>query len=105
MPRGPIGASSSELGGNDKSASHATGLAGTETFKTKCGQDFPRVSVVESYPGRVMTKAMGILAAPKPKPLTAKRPGGPVLAIIASAGQGVAELHHFPRRRPCNPFR
>jgi hypothetical protein len=54
------------VGGNDKSASHATRLAGTENFKTKYGPDFPRVSIVESHPGRVMTEgqleAMGLLA-------------------------------------------
>ena len=29
------------VGGNDKSASHATRLAGTENFKVKYGPDFP----------------------------------------------------------------
>jgi len=55
------------VGGNDKSASHATRLAGTENFKTAYGPDFPVVSIVETHPGRVMTKeqleAMGLLAA------------------------------------------
>jgi hypothetical protein len=56
---------------NDKSASHATRLAGTENFKTKYGPDFPMVSIVEAYPGRVMTPAqlesLGLLAAPEPE--------------------------------------
>jgi hypothetical protein len=54
------------VGGNDRSASHATRLAGTENFKAKYGPDFPVVSIVEAHPGRVMTKeqleAMGLLA-------------------------------------------
>ncbi len=41
------------LGGNDKSASHATRVAGTENFKTKYYPDFPIVTIVETHPGRV----------------------------------------------------
>jgi hypothetical protein len=56
---------------NDKSASHATRLAGTENFKTEYGPDFPMVSIVEAHPGRVMTPAqlefLGLLAAPEPE--------------------------------------
>jgi hypothetical protein len=56
---------------NDKSASHATRLAGTENFKTKYGPDYPMVSIVEAHPGRVMTPAqletLGLLAAPEPE--------------------------------------
>jgi hypothetical protein len=43
------------VGGNDKSASHATRVAGTENFKTKYAPEFPTVSIVETHPGRVMT--------------------------------------------------
>jgi hypothetical protein len=69
------------VGGNDKSASHATRLAGTENFKTKYGPDFPKVSIVEAYPGRVITKeqleAMGLLAAPEAETTSAPRRTGP----------------------------
>ncbi len=54
------------VGGNDKSASHATRVAGTENFKPKYAPDFPTVTIVETHPGRVMTpgqlEAMSLLA-------------------------------------------
>ena len=54
------------VGGNDKSASHATRVAGTENFKTKYAPSFPTVSIVETHPGRVMTaqqlEALGLVA-------------------------------------------
>jgi RepB DNA-primase from phage plasmid len=57
------------VGGNDKAASHATRLAGTENFKAAYGPDFPVVRIIEAHPGRVMTEkqleAMGLLAAPE----------------------------------------
>lgn len=69
------------VGGNDKSASHATRLAGTENFKTKYGPDFPKVSIVEAHPGRVMTTeqlgAMGLLAAPEAEATIVPRRTGP----------------------------
>ena len=59
------------VGGTDKSASHATRLAGTENFKTKYGPDFPVVQILEAHPGRVFRpeqlEAMGLLAAPEPQ--------------------------------------
>src|ERR1035441_1441790 len=67
------------VGGNDKSASHATRVAGTENFKTKYAPEFPTVSIVETHPGRVMTpdqlESLGLLAAPEPvKTTTVKFP-------------------------------
>ncbi len=59
------------VGGTDKSASHATRLAGTENFKTKYLPEFPTVTILETHPGRVMTpeqlEAMGLVAAPDPE--------------------------------------
>jgi hypothetical protein len=58
------------VGSNDKSASHATRLAGTENFKTKYAPDFPTVTIIETHPGRVMTpeqlEALGLVAPPEP---------------------------------------
>jgi len=63
------------VGGNDKSASHATRVAGTENFKVKYAPAFPTVSIVETHPGRVMTpaqlEALGLLASPEPVKETA----------------------------------
>jgi hypothetical protein len=54
------------VGANDKSASHATRLAGTENFKAKYHPDFPLVTILETHPGRIMTakqlEAQGLLA-------------------------------------------
>ena len=62
------------VGGNDKSASHATRLAGTENFKVKYGPDFPTVQILEAHPGRIVSKeqleAMGLVAAPEPRSVT-----------------------------------
>jgi hypothetical protein len=65
------------VGGNDKSASHATRVAGTQNFKPKYAPAFPTVSIVETHSGRVMTpeqlEALGLLAPPEPvKPLPLK---------------------------------
>jgi len=58
------------VGGNDKAASHATRIAGTENFKLKYAPAFPTVTIVETHPGRVMTpeqlEALGLLAPPEP---------------------------------------
>jgi hypothetical protein len=58
------------VGGNDKSASHATRLAGTENFKLDYFPDFPVVTIEQAVAGRVMTQSMlqemGLLAGPKP---------------------------------------
>ncbi len=57
------------VGGNDKSASHATRVAGTENFKLKYAPAFPTVTIVETHPGRIMTaeqlEGMGLLAPPE----------------------------------------
>lgn len=62
------------VGGNDKAASHATRLAGTENFKVKYGPDFPTVQILEAHPGRVIGKeqleTMGLVAAPEPERVT-----------------------------------
>jgi RepB DNA-primase from phage plasmid len=58
------------VGGNDKSASHATRVCGTENFKPDYVPDFPVVTTVHGAPGRVMTaetpSQMGLLAKPEP---------------------------------------
>jgi hypothetical protein len=58
------------VGGNDKSASHATRVAGTENFKLKYAPAFPIVTILETHPGRIMTpgqlEALGLLAAAEP---------------------------------------
>jgi len=45
------------VGVNDKAASHATRLAGTENWKTKYLPDPPTVTIPEAHPGRIMTPA------------------------------------------------
>jgi RepB DNA-primase from phage plasmid len=58
------------VGSNDKSASHATRLAGTENFKTKYAPNFPTVTILETHPGRVRTpeqlEVLGLVAPPEP---------------------------------------
>jgi RepB DNA-primase from phage plasmid len=58
------------VGGNDKAASHATRIGGSENFKPGYYPDFPVVTIVHAMPGRVMTAEslaeMGLLAAPEP---------------------------------------
>jgi hypothetical protein len=65
------------VGGNDKSASHATRVAGTENFKLKYAPTFPTVTIQETHPGRIMTpeqlEALGLLAPPEPVKATALR--------------------------------
>jgi hypothetical protein len=57
------------VGGNDKSASGATRVAGTENFKVKYWPDYPTVTITHAVPGRVMTQEqlqnMGLLAEPE----------------------------------------
>lgn len=59
------------VGANDKSASHATRLAGTENFKLKYQPDFPTITILETHPGRVMTiaqlEAMGLVTPAVPQ--------------------------------------
>ncbi|MGH9351055.1 MAG: hypothetical protein ACRD2G_02670 [Terriglobia bacterium] len=56
--------------GVDKSASHATRVAGTENFKTKYAPGFPTVTILETHPGHIMTpeqlETLGLLAPPEP---------------------------------------
>jgi hypothetical protein len=63
------------VGGNDKSASHATRLAGTENFKLDYFPDFPVVTIEQAVAGRVMTQSLlqeiGLLAGPKSSPVEA----------------------------------
>jgi hypothetical protein len=58
------------VGGNDKSASHATRVAGTENFKLKYLPRYPMVTIVETHPRRVMTpqglNELGLLAQSPP---------------------------------------
>jgi hypothetical protein len=62
------------VGGNDKSASHATRLAGTENFKGQIRPGLPHLQILEAHPGRIMSKeqldAMGLVAAPEPESVT-----------------------------------
>jgi len=57
------------MGANDKSASHATRLAGTENWKTKYLPNPPTVTILEAHPGRIMTPAqleeLHLLASPE----------------------------------------
>jgi len=57
------------VGANDKSASHATRLAGTENWKTKYLPNPPTVTILEAHPGRMMTPAqleeLHLLAEPE----------------------------------------
>lgn len=63
------------VGGTDKSASHATRVAGTENFKLKYAPAFPTVTIVETHPGRVLTpeqlEELGLLARSEPLKATA----------------------------------
>jgi hypothetical protein len=58
------------VGGNDKAASHATRLAGTENWKLKYLPDVPTVRILEAHPGRIVTPVqlseLGLLMAPAP---------------------------------------
>ncbi len=69
------------VGGNDKSASHATRLAGTENFKVDYHPNFPVVTIEQAVAGRVMTQSMlqeiGLLAGPKPSPVEAVKKYAP----------------------------
>jgi hypothetical protein len=60
------------VGGNDKSASHATRIAGTANYKRKYEPDFPTVRIVDATPGRIVTQAqlesLGLVAPPEPAP-------------------------------------
>jgi hypothetical protein len=60
------------VGGNDKSASGATRIAGTTNYKRKYEPDFPEVRIVDTVPGRIMTPAelesLGLVATAEPAP-------------------------------------
>lgn len=57
--------------GADHSASGATRVAGTTSYKRKYEPDFPTVRINSTAPGRIVTKeqleAMGLVAAPEPE--------------------------------------
>lgn len=69
----------------DKSASGAVRLAGTENFKLKYHPDFPKVAIAEAVPGRVMTAeqldALGLVSPPEP-----------CVAFRGSSGKGRPEI-------------
>ena len=81
------------VGGNDKAASHATRVAGTENFKVKYSPDFPTVTILETHPGRIMTAAqleeMGLAAAPEPEVAAP--------AFTARTGHGKTGSSHLRR--------
>jgi RepB DNA-primase from phage plasmid len=83
------------VGGNDKSASHATRVAGTENFKEKYNPNFPTVTILETHPGRIMTAAqleeIGLVAAPEPE-ISAP-------AFAARASYGKTGSSHFRREK------
>jgi RepB DNA-primase from phage plasmid len=62
------------VGGNDKAASHATRVAGTENFKVKYAPDYPVVTILETHPGRIMSpeqlEALGLVARREPMKTT-----------------------------------
>jgi hypothetical protein len=74
------------VGGNDKSASHATRLAGTENFKLKYYPAFPAVAIVEAVPGHIVAaeqlERLGLVAPPEP----AKEPL-PLFVLPAEGGR------------------
>jgi hypothetical protein len=59
------------VGVNDKYASHAARLAGSENWKVKYPPNPPIVRILEAHPGRIMMpaqlEALGLLAAPAPE--------------------------------------
>ena len=81
------------VGGNDKSASHATRVAGTENFKLKYAPVFPTVTILETHPGRIVTPgqldALGLFAWPEP--VTAAP-----LKYTSRAEQGRGKERHWP---------
>lgn len=81
------------VGGNDKSASHATRVAGTENFKLKYAPAFPTVNIIETHPGRILTPAqlesLGLLAKPEPVQATA-------LKFTRRAEKGSGKDRHWP---------
>jgi hypothetical protein len=61
--------------GADATASGATRIAGTTNYKRKYEPDFPKVAILDTSPGRVVSpaqlEALGLVAAPEPvKPPT-----------------------------------
>src|SRR4051794_18321886 len=67
------------VGGNNKSASHATRVAGTENFKAT---SVPVVEVSHAAPGRIMTaeqpQNIGLVSEPEPVMLPAFKPSMPI---------------------------
>jgi hypothetical protein len=82
------------VGGNDKSASHAT-LAGTANWKVKYLPNPPTVRIVEAHPGRIMTppqlEELGLLTAPEPAQSS---------SVVDFPARRVHRLHHRERQWP-----
>jgi hypothetical protein len=87
------------VGGNDKSASGSTRLAGTENFKKKYIPDFPVVSIVETKPGRVVTtgqlEALGLVAPPEPVKVSS------VISLPSSRRQRLNGVRRSPDYQLC----
>jgi hypothetical protein len=87
------------VGGNDKSASGATRLAGTENFKKKYIPDFPVVRIIEATPGCVVTtgqlEALGLVAPPEPVKVSS------VISLPFSHSQRLAGERHLPDYQRC----
>jgi hypothetical protein len=87
------------VGGNDKSASGATRLAGTENFKRKYIPGFPVVRIVEATPGRVITtdqlEGMGLVAPPEPISAPA------VIQMHTSRSQRLSGERQWPDYQRC----
>jgi hypothetical protein len=87
------------VGGNGKSASGATRLAGTENFKRKYIPDFPVVSIVETTPGRVVTtgqlEALRLVVPPEPVEVPT------VISLDTSRRQRVRGQRQWPDYQRC----
>jgi hypothetical protein len=87
------------VGGNDKSASGATRLAGTENFKKKYIPDFPVVSIIEATPGRVVTtgqvEALGLVSPPEPVKASS------VISLPSSRRQRLGGERQLPDYQRC----
>jgi hypothetical protein len=84
------------VGSNDKSASHATRLAGTENWKAKYLPNPPVVRILEAHPGRIMTPAqlepLGLLAAPEPEILICRCISPPPCSPVSGPRTAEARL-------------
>jgi len=87
------------VGGNDKSASGSTRLAGTENFKRKYLPDFPVVSIVETNPGRILStgqlEALELVAPPDPVEVSS------VISPPSSRRQRLGSERQWPDYQRC----